>query len=541
MPDGARHEMIVIRAEAEERIVPEAGSSAWRLWLARNYHLFEPPALSPVEARSSVPAHLLDPVLRAKNRELYKPDVDARLSLLLRDPDDRVRGAAAISLARAGLVNGPADAESLFRLLGDDQRRVRDQALLAASLAEGSAASYHLLRFAAASEEPRASGSESEKTRLRVLSALFASMRGQAMLADLVGDLALDRKLATQHRALVLQAIGLAGNRAAAPLLVSIARDRAEASLVRAAAVTALGALEERSAAPAMIALLEDRDHDAEVRAAAALAVGSLVGPNDSELVRSLVRTRSRENNAAVARFLLLSLGRIGGIHAEVEVMDVFERKGAEERVFAELALGLLARSSGAPQKVAPLLEALRSVRIQDERCALLCALGLSAQAQAIDAVANEALHDAAPEVRRAAVVALELLGRPACLPVLQKILIDDDSPDVRVQAARALARLDPAAASSMIHALGGSRPRGTTERAALILCLGFTRDPSVLEPLLDLLREQGRPSQEREAATLALGLVYDERRAAPAARLGESRSFLRESSELPSLLSLAE
>jgi hypothetical protein len=74
-----------------------------------------------------------------------------------------------------------------------------------------------------------------------------------------------------------------------------------------------------------------------------------------------------------------------------------------------------------------------------------------------------------------------------------------------------------------------------------LIVSLGFTRDPAAIEPLLDLLRERGRPSQEREAATMALGLVYDAHRAAPAARLGEAHSFLRESSEIPALLALAE
>jgi HEAT repeat protein len=143
--------------------------------------------------------------------------------------------------------------------------------------------------------------------------------------------------------------------------------------------------------------------------------------------------------------------------------------------------------------------------------------------------------------VRRAGVVALELLGAPAAVPLLQKLLFDDESPEVRAQAARALARIDPGCAATLIHALGSRRPRGTGERAALILCLGFTRDPSTLEPLLELLREGGHTSQEREAATLALGLVYDARLAPPAARIGERRSFLRESPEISGLLALAE
>jgi HEAT repeat protein len=310
---------------------------------------------------------------------------------------------------------------------------------------------------------------------------------------------------------------------------------------VRAAAVAALGALGHRAAAPVIVALIEDRDHDSEVRASAALAVGQLVGAAETDLVRTLVRAHDREGNATVARFLLLSLGRIGGPHAEIEIERVMLRESAEERVFAELALGMVARSSGSVQKLAPLLEALRTVRIQDERCALLCALGLSGMQQAYEAIANETLRAGAPEVRRAGIVALEILGRPECLPLFQKLLLDDATPEVRVQAARALARLDPGSASTLIHALSSSRSRGTSERAALILCLGFTRDPSTIDPLLSLLREAGHASQEREAATAALGLVYDPHRAPPMARVGEAKSFLRESAEISALLALSE
>ena len=86
-----------------------------------------------------------------------------------------------------------------------------------------------------------------------------------------------------------------------------------------------------------------------------------------------------------------------------------------------------------------------------------------------------------------------------------------------------------------------GGRSRAATERAALILAVGFTRDPVALEPLLQLLREPGHSSREREAATHALGLIYDAQRAPPTTRLAANRSFVNESSELAELLTLAE
>ena len=541
-PDTGNRSPAPIRAEAEERLVPDAAQTSWRMWLARNFHFFEAAPLDPAAVHPNLPPHLLDADVRAEKRAVYEREVEARLSCLLSDADDRVRGAAAISLARANLVDDVGDADALFRLLADDQRRVRDQALLAAALADGSSARYHVLRFASAAEEPASAPTESERARVRALAAVFASLRGEPLLAHLVADLVGDRRLATSLRALVIQSLGLAGNLDASAALVAIARDRGEAALVRAAAVTALGELGDRSAAPVVVALLEDRDHDAEVRASAALAVGSLVDVADTDAVRALVRVHEREGNATVARFLLLSLGRVGGPHAELEIQRVLTRESAEERVFAELALGLVARASATPQKLTPLLEALRTVRIQDERCALLCALGLSALPQALEPIAEQTLGGGAPEVRRSGIVALELLGQAGGLPILQKLLLDDDVPEVRIQSARALGRLDPGCSSTLVHALGSSgRSRGTGERAALILALGFTRDPSVIASLLDLLRERGPSSQEREAATLALGVIYDAHRAPPTARIGVAKSFLRESTEIPGLLALAE
>jgi hypothetical protein len=54
-------------------------------------------------------------------------------------------------------------------------------------------------------------------------------------------------------------------------------------------------------------------------------------------------------------------------------------------------------------------------------------------------------------------------------------------------------------------------------------------------------LKEGKAASAERVAATLALGLVYEPRSAPPTARIGEGSNFLRESTEVSALLSLAE
>ncbi|HET6162726.1 MAG TPA: HEAT repeat domain-containing protein [Planctomycetota bacterium] len=509
----------------------------WRLWLDRNLYRYEPQPVSAADAHSGLPPHLLDLSLRAQKRDLYRTDVAAALRNLLHDPDDRVRGVAAISLARVGAESNPED---VGQLLSDGHRKVRDQTLLASALADGSSEHYHLLRCVAG-EAADVGATAGDRDRARAVAAILLAARGERSVPRLLGDWVVDRTVPTQYRALAIQALGLSGNPDAADRLVALARDHGEPGLIRSTAVAALGQLGVRATAPAVLQFLEERDLDTEVRTAAALALGSLVDPNDAVALRSMLKAQEREGNALVVRFLLLSLGEIGGRTAELRIDRMLERPSADERTFAHLALGLAARRSGAPQTAAPLFDALRDARLLDEKCGLAIALGLTGQLRALEPLADLALRGSSPDLRAYAVTGLYLLARPGCVAVLTRVMNDDDNPDVRMQSARTLARLDPVGASALIHVLHGARGPTTGERAAYIESLGLTRDPTALEPLLALLKDGKAASAERVAATLALGLVYEPRTAPPTARIGEGANFLRESTEVPALLSLAE
>lgn len=524
----------------DDRLLPDAARSPWRSWFSRNFHRFEPPPLADGAGRGGLPPHLLDPRLRAERAESYRGDVAARLSLLLRDGDDRVRGAAALSLARGGFIRTGQDADRLLQLADDDQRRVRSQALLAAALGPASPARHRLLRIAHADFDGLHLQNEVERDRVRALASLFLSLANEPALPLLVRDFASDLRKPLQLRALVVQALGLCGAPTALPLLADLLAQVEQPPLIRATAAAALGQLADPLAAPLLLARLEQRDSDTDVRAAAALALGAVAPRGDEEFVRALLKATERESNAHVSRFLLLSLGEIGGATARLRLERALEHESAEQRVFAELGLGMLARQGERDRWITPLLDALRRTRSQDEQCALLCALGISGAFEAYQSVA-EFLAAGAPEVRRAAISALSLLGQPGAVASFERLLLDDPAPEVRMHAARALGRLDPSCAALLVHELGGGRSRAAAERAALILAIGFTRDPVALEPLLELLREPDPTSREREAAAQALGLIYDEQRLAPTARLASARSLLQESTELAELLTLVE
>ncbi len=547
-PPAAQNDGIAGRRESEgpardgfdDRLLPDAPRSPWRTWFNRNFHRFEPLPLAGGAGRGGLPPHLVDPKLRNERIASYRSDVATRLALLLRDPDDRVRGAAAISFARGGFVHDARDVQRLFELADDEQRRVRSQAVLAAALGESSPARHRLLQIAHADFDGLHLQNEVERDRIRALATLFLSLDGEPALPALVRSFAEDPSTPLQLRALVIQGLGLSRAAAALPTLAALVDDVTQPALVRAAAAAALGLLGDPAAAPLLLARLDRRDSDTDVRAAAALALGAVAPRGDEEFVRTLLKATEHESNALVGRFLLLALGEIGGTTARLRLERALEHESAEQRVFAELGLGLLARRGDREQAIAPLEGALRRTRSQDEQCALLCALGISGAPEAFGSIAGF-LEASAPEVRRAAISALSLLGLPAAVASLERLLLDDSAPEVRMHAARALGRLDPSCAALMIHELGGGRSRAAAERASLILAIGFTRDPVALEPLLELLREPGHTSREREAATQALGLIYDERQLPPGLPLVASRSFLNESSELAELTTLAE
>jgi HEAT repeat protein len=546
---GRREQDSPLNNPLDDRLLPDAARSPWRTWFSRNYSRFEPPPLAGGSGRGSLPPHLVDPVLRERRRALYREDVATRLKLLLRDGDDRVRGAAAVALARTDFLDDSGALAALFELHGDDHKRVREQALLAVGLAQPGAARHRLLsallalapggQAGAVAREMHAQN-DVERTRVRALAALFLSLQGEPLLPALVGDLARDPRAPLQLRALVVQALGLSGAEDAAAQLTSLLDETEQPPLIRATAVAALGLMDRAEATPRLLEALVQRDCDTDVRAAAALALGACGTPGDDVLVRELARATDREGNALVNRFILLAMGEIGGATARLKLEHALEHESAEQRVFAELALGLVARRSDGELEIETLVSALRRSRSQDEQCALLCALGISGKAAAYEAVASR-VADNAPEVRRAAMAALSLLRQPGAVALIEQRLIDDPSPDVRIHAARALARLDPTCASLLVRELGSSKTRSANERAALLLALGHTGDPVALEPLLDLLREPTRGTREREAATHALGLIYDLRRPPLITRLGAERSFLHESTEMPTLLALME
>lgn len=124
----------------------------------------------------------------------------------------------------------------------------------------------------------------------------------------------------------------------------------------------------------------------------------------------------------------------------------------------------------------------------------------------AADALARAAANDPAPSVRRAAVVALSAVARPADRPVIEQATHDDD-PGVRRSAAKALMNVyGDAPAADRLGQMVREEPDDPA-RATAAACLAASDSPQALVHLVQIM-DAGDP-EARAVAGEALNRRY--------------------------------
>lgn len=519
-----------------ERKVLQSIPSLWLFWWDRNQDsLVRQPSLT-TEAHPSLPPHLLDADWRQRRRDESRPSVLQMLESLLTHDNHQIRGAAAVAIGRCGVGDS---VEGLLNLLEDSNPQVRDRALLGAALATDSPVEYHTVRLAAGNPEALRALRHSDEDLMRAYAATFLALRTDTPILPFIEDLVTDRRVTQRIRALAIEALGMQGSAAAVATLVDLASSRHEPSLVRCAAVDALGRIGDRTAAPVVLRFLENRDPSPEVRVSAAQAIGHLAQASDRETVRLLERILNRDGNHLVRHFLLLSMGRIGGPSAQLVLENTLAKRRGEERCFAALGLGLLVRSQPSSSAMTSLLHHLHKTRAVDEQRAIAAALGISAHPVALEALDDTALRAATPTLRQTALQALKVHGHPDAIRTLEHSVKTEKDPSVLKQAALSLGQIDPVATNHLVRCLSDPERGTAIVRVPLLLALGHTGDPQALPILLDVLQTRGVSIREREAATWALGMVFDPDRRKVTSPIGFSTNFFRESSAISDLLAL--
>lgn len=220
----------------------------------------------------------------------------------------------------------------------------------------------------------------------------------------------------------------------------------AEDAPVRARAALALASVQDPSAVPALLSSL--RDDAEEVRADVAFALGQIA---DSTVADELLERLSRERAAAVRRLLLDAVGKVGGASAPRRLSQL--ELAQADLASAALALARLGtrglHDPGATERLADLLRA----GDPEVRRSAAYYFGRSPDPDPWRALAPrvreslDALLPADPAAMHLA-LALGRLGDAEDTERLARLLVASSDWRVRVNAARALAARDAAAAT---------------------------------------------------------------------------------------------
>lgn len=365
------------------------------------------------------------------------PDLERRVVELLRDPSPRRRESAA---RIAGYFGRAACLAPMLALCDDDDLTVRRAALEHVVFFEDDRAAARLR------EALEAGNAATRAAAARALAQLDGEA-GRAMLLRALDDDDLwvryfaARSAAHHSRtddAIVQRLERLASTDPVPP--------------VRVAAVEALGALDVSAAAPLLERIVATAE--SEVALAAIASLGAFRGSAGVPALLRIARASAGERRLRAAEALQR--------HADPEILPVAEHLAAsDDAALRALALGLLARI-GTERAVRALVELAAEPRL---RGAVVRAL--SELADPTCAPVRQALNHPDAAVRRDVVEALARSRHPHAARLLVSAL-DDDSPRVRLEVARALARLDLGNADHELVAVAESDANPAVRMVAL-------------------------------------------------------------------------
>lgn len=426
----------------------------------------------------------------------------------LSDPDEEVRTSAAVAL---GKFQARAEAPRLLDLFRRDRiKQVREAAMIG----------LMLLREPSLREFFRgAVMDEGETTRVRAFAVLALGLLGdgeflagvmEAKPARLPGGETTEEEL----RACAVLALGWTGQALHVPRLCAAALDDGAAVGVRGFAGSALARIDSILATPEMVRLVEDGEQEAVARVGSAIALGALVAPAEEGLLSLLGKKARRDRDGGVRTLLGMSLGRIGGELAAVEITAALQDCEATERGYFLLALGMArSRDSGAV-----LMEQFRSLRSGNDRGACALGLALAEHGDAVDLIRKEC-EDANPVFLPHGLVALGILYDTRSIPLVEKALAEANDPLVLREGALALALLRRAASiPALVKLLEGAH--STYLRGGIAYAIGLVGDKNAVDPLLKIYRDRTRQGEERAIALAALGRIGDNERIPTLAQL---------------------
>jgi HEAT repeat protein len=346
---------------------------------------------------------------------------------------------------------------------------------------------------------------------------------------------------------------------------------QAVGELVQAYAALALGRVGTDLHVDPVLHAMTSRATGTHVKRSAAIALGQLGrrvdGARRAEIGASLVRAAETAKDASTRSFATISLAylleadvraqRTDVLNAKGKVADylvsVAERGNIVQRPFGALALGLVGRAIGEKAEVEEYgalrqrVEAVLRAGLVDSRVdprtrgGFAVALGLlqdPGSVQRLTALVADRNEDA--ELRGYAAVAIGMIGdtAPAAVQALKSALRERSSEELRLHSAVGLGLLsDPQAIGLLLTELEAAETQNV--QGQIVLALAKIGDARAIQPLVDVLKDDGRPALTRALATAGLGLIGDLERVSSLTRLSKDVNYRAQTESVAEVLTI--
>jgi HEAT repeat protein len=376
------------------------------------------------------------------------------------------------------------------------------------------------------------------------------AVEGLAELGEQNVDLLLDALDSTSHlvRKNAARALGQIKTRRAVPQLISLLKD--DHWQVRRRAAEALGEIRDKRAVEPLVQCVGDSSEGVQQK-----AVRALVGFGKLSTI-PLLKNLAHEKNKFALRAILYTLGEVGDDKAVPALIDHLRSSYFVVRTVAVKALVkygpkiidlLIPTLVANRSNIRPLLNDASNHKHPPLQLRAVRALGGLEDHRAVPLL-KELVDEGLPDVQDAAVQALIQIGcgawgRCCALIVLSQIgdeslvphflsCLDDDSDNVRLEAVRALRRVDGSAAvEPLIHAARKDRDFYIRFEAMRLLRQIGVGHAEVLELALSALQDRSR--EVRSQAARLLGNFQNPKSIQPLLKAtADSHWSVRESAE---------
>jgi HEAT repeat protein len=443
----------------------------------------------------------------------------------LKDNDHEVRAAAAIALGKAGDWR---EIKTLIAAVNDRERSVSEAAILAVGLlGEGSVEQTLRDVFNDTTRTARERGlaaialgySGGDVARGVLFEQLGATTdaEGRGRLPGIEADRFLGA-------ALWAGADKKDGGTERSPLAASLLQRALSMPSIKDRAILGIGSAalsKTRDAGSLQYIMRALSDSRADVRAGAGIAAGRVIKADDKRSVAALISAISAEGDTTAKRFMLISLGRIGGPEARKKLLEELDAGLRQDRSFAALALGV----SGATDLAPRLRREFEAASDDSLKGSAAIALGIMHDPEALKPIGEVAKVKNNPELLKHLMWFLALDRGRGSAVIAEQVALEAKVADVHEAASIALGLIGSLESQAiLIKHLAGPGP--VTLRRASAIGLARMGDRRGVQPLIKAYKVFSDPQIVRAGAITALGILCQRNVWPPFARVSIDSNY---------------